>query len=227
MLAHKMTEAQFLEGLSLTISFGFQISFFFFKTRSLMKGFCDYRRIVLTRGHGGNGCISFSKLLNQPFGPPNGGNGGKGGNVVVKANKNITTLEAINDRYIVPSGGNAKGKFMHGSDGADIILNVPVGTVINEVPLDISSKKDQLEPAKRSKIDIIAQHFFFRKGYEPQEDRIQMLLERIPRKRKKTPIIDMDLTSDGQTAIIFRGGRGGQGNTHFRTPQIQGPGILN
>ena len=187
-----------------------------------MKGFCDYRRVILTRGHGGSGCISFSKLLNQPFGPPNGGNGGKGGNVIVKATKNVTTLEALNDRYIVDSGGNGKGKFMHGADGADVVLHVPIGTVINQVPL--TAHNHIPEPEIKTELDLIAQHFYFRKGYEPMEDRIKMLLERVPRKKKRAPIVGLDLTIDGQSELVFRGGRGGFGNPHFRSPQIQGPG---
>ena len=190
-----------------------------------MKGFCDYRRVILTGGHGGHGCIAFSKLLNQPFGPPNGGNGGRAGNVIVKATKNVTTLEALNDRYIVPNGGNGKGKFMHGADGADIVLQVPIGTVINEISLDQLKSNHLKEQEPITELDKISQHFFFRKGYEPMEDRVKMLVERVPRKKKRAKITMLDLTLDGQTEMVFRGGRGGFGNPHFRSPQIQGPGI--
>lgn len=70
-------------------------------------------------------------------------------------------------------------------------------------------------------------------SYVPKEDRIKMLLERLPRPGAPPPLLEIDLIEDGQTHLIYRGngfpdtigGRGGYGNPHFKSPLISGPGI--
>jgi GTP-binding protein len=96
--------------------------------------FLDEAKVYIASGAGGNGCISFRREKFIEFGGPNGGNGGRGGDVVVEAVDGLNTL--IDYRYQqhfkAKRGGNGMGKDRHGANGADIVMKVPVGTQIYE-----------------------------------------------------------------------------------------------
>jgi GTP-binding protein len=96
--------------------------------------FLDEAKVYIASGAGGNGCVSFRREKFIEFGGPNGGNGGRGGDVVVEAVQGLNTL--IDYRYQqhfkAKRGGNGMGKDRHGANGADIVLKVPVGTQIYE-----------------------------------------------------------------------------------------------
>ncbi|KAI9092352.1 obg family GTPase CgtA [Phlyctochytrium arcticum] len=208
--------------------------------------FVDYKRIQISSGKGGDGGISFFKGGRHPVGPPSGGNGGRGASVYIVASKAITSLNSIKNRYIAPNGVHGHGKQMHGADGEDLEIVVPVGTEVrqldtppNSTSVDDNANNDneQVEEQdlseeeiqnrkQQAKEDLVSQHFKFRTGYTPQLDRIQMLVERIPYQSKRVkPPIRLDLTEDGQRHLLLRGGLGGQGNPHFVSPEIRGPAI--
>jgi GTP-binding protein len=94
--------------------------------------FIDEAVIYVKAGDGGDGCISFRREKYVPFGGPNGGDGGNGGSVIIEARKELQTL--LDFRYKrhfkAESGEQGKGKDMHGRNGEDLILPVPVGTVV-------------------------------------------------------------------------------------------------
>ena len=96
--------------------------------------FLDTARVYIASGKGGNGCVAFRREKYIEFGGPNGGNGGRGGDVWAEAVENLNTL--IDYRYqqhVVAKGGqNGMGKEMTGANGDDAILRVPVGTQIYE-----------------------------------------------------------------------------------------------
>lgn len=94
--------------------------------------FIDHAQIIVQAGNGGNGCISFRREKYVPFGGPDGGDGGKGGNVIICANEGLTTLLDIQKRryYKAEKGAHGKGSNCHGRDGKDCIIQVPVGTQI-------------------------------------------------------------------------------------------------
>ena len=94
--------------------------------------FVDHARISVKAGNGGNGCIAFLREKFRPKGGPCGGDGGHGGSVIIQANKNLSTLHDLkyNKKYIAHSGENGKGKNMHGKNGADITISVPIGTIV-------------------------------------------------------------------------------------------------
>ena len=96
--------------------------------------FLDEAKIYIQSGAGGNGCVSFRREKFIEFGGPNGGDGGKGGDVVVEAVTGLNTL--IDYRYRqhfkAGRGGNGMGKDRSGANGADAVLKVPVGTQIFE-----------------------------------------------------------------------------------------------
>jgi GTPase len=96
--------------------------------------FLDEAKVYIASGAGGNGCVSFRREKFIEFGGPNGGDGGKGGDVVVEAVEGLNTL--IDYRYQqhfkAKPGQGGMGKDRHGANGADVVLKVPVGTQIFE-----------------------------------------------------------------------------------------------
>jgi GTP-binding protein len=96
--------------------------------------FLDQAKIYITSGAGGAGCVSFRREKFIEFGGPNGGDGGRGGDVIVEAVDGLNTL--IDYRYQqhfkAKRGGNGMGKDRHGANGADVVLKVPAGTQIYE-----------------------------------------------------------------------------------------------
>jgi GTP-binding protein len=96
--------------------------------------FLDEAKVYIRSGDGGNGCVSFRREKFIEFGGPNGGDGGKGGDVIAEAVDGLNTL--IDYRYqqhfFAKNGGGGMGKDRHGANGADIMLKVPVGTQIYE-----------------------------------------------------------------------------------------------
>ena len=96
--------------------------------------FLDEAKVYIASGAGGNGCVSFRREKFIEFGGPNGGDGGKGGDVVVEAVNGLNTL--IDYRYQqhfkAQRGGNGMGKDRAGANGKDVVLKVPVGTQVYE-----------------------------------------------------------------------------------------------
>ena len=94
--------------------------------------FLDQAKIYIRSGDGGNGCVSFRREKFIEFGGPNGGDGGKGGDVIAEAVDGLNTL--IDYRYqqhfTAANGRAGMGKDRHGANGADVVLKVPVGTQI-------------------------------------------------------------------------------------------------
>lgn len=94
----------------------------------------DTARIQVKAGNGGNGCISFRREKFVPRGGPDGGDGGKGGNVVFIATLGMSTLIDLhhNPRQVAENGGHGTGKKRDGADGADCVVKVPAGTIIRD-----------------------------------------------------------------------------------------------
>jgi GTPase len=96
--------------------------------------FLDEAKVYIRSGDGGNGCVSFRREKFIEFGGPNGGDGGKGGDVVIEAVDGLNTL--IDYRYQqhfkAKNGRGGMGKDRHGASGADAVLKVPVGTQVYE-----------------------------------------------------------------------------------------------
>lgn len=93
----------------------------------------DRVEIYVKAGDGGSGAVSFRREKHVPFGGPDGGDGGKGGSVVVRADRRIGTLRKYHrgaGRFVADGGGNGVGKKRHGKNGQDLILTVPPGTLV-------------------------------------------------------------------------------------------------
>tara|TARA_B100002052_G_scaffold39360_2_gene31438 strand:+ start:735 stop:1703 length:969 start_codon:yes stop_codon:yes gene_type:complete len=101
--------------------------------------FIDYATVYVKAGDGGDGCIAFLREKFRPKGGPAGGDGGNGGSIIFKTDQNLSTLHDLsyNKKYYAKKGENGKGKNMHGKNGEDVLINVPIGTILK----DSNSKK--------------------------------------------------------------------------------------
>jgi len=96
--------------------------------------FIDEAKIWVKAGDGGNGCVAFRREKYVPRGGPAGGDGGRGGDVVLESNPHLNTLLRFryNPEYRAERGGHGEGSNRHGADGAECRIEVPVGTVVYE-----------------------------------------------------------------------------------------------
>jgi len=143
--------------------------------------FVDEAKLKVQAGNGGRGCVSFRREKFVPFGGPDGGDGGLGGSVYLKAVEGMNTLAdfRISRTYKGQNGDSGSGNDCTGHGGDDTYVSIPIGTVITD--------KDTGETLG-------------------------------------------DLTTEGQTLLVAKGGKGGWGNTRFksstnRTPRKSGLGL--
>lgn len=96
--------------------------------------FVDYAKVYVRSGDGGRGCVSFRREKYVPRGGPDGGDGGRGGHIVFEATRQLNTLLDLRYKreYRAERGQHGMGKKMHGRDGKDLLIPVPVGTVIKD-----------------------------------------------------------------------------------------------
>jgi GTP-binding protein len=98
------------------------------------QNFVDYVKICCKSGNGGSGALHFHRAKFIPKGGPDGGDGGRGGNIVLRGNRNVWTLLSLKYRKHVAAGDGGRGadNNKHGADGADLFLEVPLGTVAKD-----------------------------------------------------------------------------------------------
>lgn len=128
--------------------------------------FVDYVKIHVKAGDGGKGCISFRREKYVPRGGPDGGDGGRGGHIIIKATERLNTLldQKYRKEYKAERGKNGKGKRMDGENGKDLIIYVPVGTIIKnavagEIIADLDSDGKICLVAKGGKGGLGNAHF--------------------------------------------------------------------
>ncbi|MEX2538287.1 MAG: GTPase ObgE [Actinomycetota bacterium] len=99
-----------------------------------MSAFVDEVTISVRAGTGGDGTVGFQRSKDMPRGRPNGGDGGDGGSVVLVAETSVASLSSYLRRrdYRADAGGNGGPNNMHGAEGADVTLPVPVGTIVRD-----------------------------------------------------------------------------------------------
>ncbi|MCX5718342.1 MAG: GTPase ObgE [Nitrospirae bacterium] len=117
--------------------------------------FVDYTKIYVKAGDGGRGCVAFRREKYVPRGGPSGGDGGRGGHIIFRASRELNTLLDLRYQreYRAKRGQHGMGKKMHGKDGEDRIIPVPVGTVLKdadteEVLADLDSEGVEIIIAK-------------------------------------------------------------------------------
>ena len=120
----------------------------------IMK-FLDQAKIFIQSGKGGNGCVSFRREKYVEFGGPNGGNGGKGGDVIIKCADGLNTLidYRFKQHFKAKNGSPGMGNDKTGKSGDDIVIEVPQGTLIleednKEIIADIIHKDEKLRILK-------------------------------------------------------------------------------
>ncbi len=128
--------------------------------------FVDYVKIRAKAGDGGSGCISFRREKYVPKGGPNGGDGGRGGHIILRAEEQLNTLLDLRYQryYRAKRGEHGKGKDMHGRNGEDLVIPVPVGTVIKdeetgELIADLDSARKEVIAAKGGRGGLGNAHF--------------------------------------------------------------------
>ena len=101
--------------------------------------FADRAKIFIKSGKGGDGHVSFRRELFVAAGGPDGGDGGRGGDIIFEVDKGLNTLNEFRHirKYVAESGEEGGKKLCHGKDGADLIIKVPEGTIIRD---DVSGK---------------------------------------------------------------------------------------
>jgi obg family GTPase cgtA len=101
--------------------------------------FVDIAKITIKAGDGGNGCVAFRREIYVPDGGPAGGDGGNGGNIIFKADNNLRTLLDFKykKKYEAENGQDGKGSNMYGKNGEDLVIKVPVGTVIRDTDTNL------------------------------------------------------------------------------------------
>lgn len=92
--------------------------------------FQDTKIIYCRSGSGGDGCVSFFRDANRRVGPPDGGDGGHGGNIYIQAVKGLNSLTKLSTRYVAPDGQPGRAGQLDGAKGKDILIKVPVGSTI-------------------------------------------------------------------------------------------------
>jgi len=161
--------------------------------------FVDRIRIHAKAGDGGDGCVSFRREKFVPRGGPNGGDGGKGGDIVFRTDVHTDNLVAFYYQPLLKAsrGEHGMGKNMYGKAGKDVVYKVPAGTLIYRIPPQI------LEPP-------------------PTE---QTLDEPPPKPAISLADCELvaDLKQENQELILCRGGSGGKGNTHFKSSTNRAP----
>lgn len=110
--------------------------------------FVDRAKIFVKAGKGGNGCVSFRREKFVPCGGPDGGDGGRGGNVVFKADRSRKTLAEyrLKQHFKAEKGGAGSGKKQKGKDGEDLVLLVPLGTIVKDEEGNVLA--DLVEPGQ-------------------------------------------------------------------------------
>lgn len=120
--------------------------------------FIDYAKIYIKAGNGGDGAVAFRREKYVPKGGPAGGNGGKGGSVIFLADRNLTTLLDFQykRKYVADNGDPGGSSLKDGKNGQDIIIKIPVGTLIkdaetNEIIFDLDSDQKEFVAVKGGK----------------------------------------------------------------------------
>ena len=155
--------------------------------------FVDRVKVLAQAGNGGRGCVSFRREKFVPKGGPDGGDGGRGGDLILRADRHVDNLANLFYEPIIKakSGGHGKGKKMAGRKGADKIVKVPVGTIV----WPAAEEKHPTPNVQRPMLNS-------------EESAIQPLV---------------DLTQDEQEFVLCRGGAGGKGNVHFKSSRNRAP----
>src|SRR6202011_872042 len=159
--------------------------------------FVDRIKIFAQAGSGGRGCVSFRREKFVPKGGPDGGDGGRGGDVILRADRHVDNLSNLFYEPIIKakSGGHGQGKKMHGRSAQPKTVKIPVGTIVWKD--EGGGMRDEKKRADKVTSSFIVHPSSF---------------EAV-----------VDLTLDEQEFVLCRGGAGGKGNVHFKSSRNRAP----
>jgi len=199
--------------------------------------FIDEIKVYARAGHGGKGCVAFHREAYITKGGPSGGNGGRGGSVILQADHDLNNLiqQYYVPRLIAKDGEAGMGKGMDGHAGGDLIIKVPCGTLVWRLPAapkaelaeDDDEDEDEAEekpviksstsrrPVIRSASGVMAQEIDLSQEEEYPGEAAEA-------NASKGELV-ADLTENGQQFVLCKGGRGGLGNRNFATAARQTP----
>jgi GTP-binding protein len=195
--------------------------------------FIDEIKIYASAGHGGKGCVAFHREAYIPKGGPSGGNGGRGGSVILQADHDLNNLIA---QYYVPRliaevGKPGLGKGMDGHAGKDLVIKVPCGTLVWQLPSAAKTggdfdDEDEDEDEKPAFKTSVSKRPLIRSTSGGQAQEIDLSREEAGEfsagDSEKGELV-ADLTENGQQFVLCKGGRGGLGNRNFATAAHQTP----
>jgi GTP-binding protein len=195
--------------------------------------FVDEIKIYARAGHGGKGCVAFHREAYIAKGGPSGGNGGRGGSVILQADHDLNNLIAqyYQPRLIAEVGEPGFGKGMDGHAGKDLIVKVPCGTLVWRVaggghPVEMGKIEDENEDEKPILKTSASKRPLFRRAGSELAQEIDLSREGAGEASAGTSPkgeLVTDLTQHGQQFVLCQGGRGGLGNRNFATAARQTP----
>ncbi|SRR6266487_233077 len=158
--------------------------------------FVDRIKVFAQAGNGGRGCVSFRREKFVPKGGPDGGDGGRGGDVMLLADRHVDNLSHLFYEPIIKAkkGGHGQGKKMHGRSAPAKVVKVPVGTIVWKA--EGGGMKDETQTENKLSSLILHPSSF-------------------------QPLVD--LSRDCQDFLLCRGGAGGKGNVHFKSSRNRAP----
>jgi GTP-binding protein len=195
--------------------------------------FIDEVNVYAQAGHGGKGCVAFHREAFITKGGPSGGNGGRGGNVILQADHDLNNLVAqfYNPRLIAEAGEAGMGKGMDGKAGKDLLVKVPCGTLVwrssgpgstletaEESPQSESSPRLQLSTQRRPILRTAKGARAFEEDLHEEPAPVAG-----PCPARSDAELVVDLTDNGMQFALCKGGRGGLGNRNFATARRQTP----
>lgn len=167
----------------------------------------DTAKLIIRAGKGGNGAVSFRREKFIPKGGPDGGDGGKGGSIYLETDNNQNTLDdfAHRQKFEAQSGDKGSGKKSSGLKGEDLVIKVPLGTIV------------KLYPRTSGKIEV--EHIAVKAMDSGKVGRL--ILKEIPEVVSEEKVLDFNEV--GMKVLIAKGGTGGKGNFRFMSARETTP----
>jgi len=205
--------------------------------------FADRCILTVEAGGGGHGCVSFLREKYIEEGPANGGDGGSGGNVYIQAVRGETSLHKLARRRLMKAGRgrNGQGKVKGGERGADVLITVPVGTIVREIqrvdPI-AAMEEDHARTEMHGEDDVSEEgkssynktRWLVYPGTIPSELNRMTFPKLPPPRRSHLAALEpqapmwLDLDKHMETPLLIAAGAmGGLGNPHFMTPYNNRP----
>ena len=190
--------------------------------------FGDEVKVYGRAGHGGKGCVAFLRETYRPKGGPSGGNGGRGGDVILQADHDLNNLvsQFYSPRLIAEDGKPGLGKGMDGAAGRDLVVKVPCGTLVWRLPSAEPAPAGEAgeEPDQTTLLTSSSRRPVLRHAGSERAVELDLKEEAAPAANDETrQDLVADLTEHGRQFVLCKGGRGGLGNRNFATARRQTP----